>query len=84
MVPPGLEGGRYRPLGDEDVNRIHEASLEVLARTGIEVMHSECREIFCQAGAEIDVEHNRVFISRSMVEDALAKARESPFSIWLS
>lgn len=75
VVPAGLEGGRYKPLADEDVKRIHEASLEVLERTGIEVMPSECREIFREAGAEIDEENNRVFIPRSMVEDALATAQ---------
>ncbi len=75
VVPPGLEGGWYKPLRDEDVKRIHQASLEVLERTGIEVMPSECREIFRQAGARIDEEHNRVFIPRNMVADALATAR---------
>lgn len=75
VVPAGLEGGWYKPLKDEDVTRIHEASLEVLERTGIEVVPSECREIFRQAGAEIDEENSRVFIPRSMVEDALVTAR---------
>ena len=75
IVPPGLEGGWYKPLRDEDVKRIHEASLEVLEHTGIEVMPSECREIFRQAGARIDEEQDRVFIPRGMVEDALATAR---------
>ena len=59
VVPPGLEGGWYKPLRDEDVKRIHEASLEVLERTGIEVMPSECREIFRQAGARVDEELDR-------------------------
>ncbi|MCZ7572975.1 MAG: trimethylamine methyltransferase family protein [Ardenticatenaceae bacterium] len=75
IVPPGLEGGRYKPLRDKDVRRIHEASLEVLERTGIEVVPSECREMFRQAGARLDAENNRLFIPRSMVEDALATAR---------
>ncbi len=74
-VLPGLEGGWYKPLKDDDVKRIHEASLAVLERTGIQVMPSECREIFRQAGARVDDEHNRVFIPPSMVEDALATAR---------
>jgi trimethylamine--corrinoid protein Co-methyltransferase len=72
---PGVEGGWYKPLKNEDVKRIHEASLEVLERTGIEVLPSECREIFGRAGAKIDQENNRVFIPRSLVEDALGTAR---------
>ncbi|MBI1877865.1 MAG: trimethylamine methyltransferase family protein [Chloroflexi bacterium] len=74
VVPPGLSGGWYKPLKAEDVERIHEASLTVLERTGIEVMPSECREIFRQAGAKIDETHNRVFIPREMVKEALAIA----------
>lgn len=77
VVPPGLQGGWYRPLRDEDVERIHAASLEVLERTGIEVPPSECREIFRAAGARVDEGRNRVFIPQPMVEDALATARRA-------
>ncbi len=75
VVPAGMIGGQYRPLKEEDVGRIHEASLTVLERTGIEVVESEAREIFQKAGARIDEENNRVFIPRTMVEDALTKAQ---------
>ena len=78
-VRGGLPGGGFKPLSDGDVRRIHEASLEVLERTGIEVMPSECREIFRTAGATIDEARNRVFIPRSMVDDALASARNKVF-----
>lgn len=75
VVPPGLMGGWYKPLDEVGLKQIHEASLTVLEQTGIEVQPSECREIFRRAGARLDDEHNRVFIPRSMVEDALATAR---------
>ena len=54
VVQPGLLGGQYKPLKDEDVRRISEASLELLERVGIEVQPSECRDIFARAGARID------------------------------
>lgn len=73
-VRPGLLGGRYKPLSEDDIRRIHEASLTVLERTGIEVMPSECRDIFRAAGARVDENAHRVYIPRAMVEDALAKA----------
>ncbi len=75
VVIPGQEGGWYKPLTDKGLKRIHEASLTVLERTGIEVMPSECREIFRRAGARVDDGNNRVFIPRGMVEDALSTAR---------
>ena len=74
VIPPGLEGGQYRPLTDEQVQRIHDAALSVLERTGVEVLESECRQIFEQVGARVDTARNRVFISRPMVEAALKTA----------
>ncbi len=71
---PGLRGGQYKPLSEEEVKQIHRASLAVLEQTGIEVMPSECREIFKDAGAHIDEDNNRVYISKAMVEHALASA----------
>ncbi|MFZ0548651.1 MAG: trimethylamine methyltransferase family protein, partial [Candidatus Promineifilaceae bacterium] len=74
--PPGLEGGRYRPLSDADVQRIHDAALQVLVQTGVEVVESECREIFEKAGARVDKAQDRVFLSKELVEAALAQANK--------
>jgi trimethylamine--corrinoid protein Co-methyltransferase len=75
--PPGLEGGRYRPLSDSDVQRIHEAALQVLERTGVEVVESECRDIFAAAGARVDKGRDRVFLSGELIEAALAQANRN-------
>jgi trimethylamine--corrinoid protein Co-methyltransferase len=74
VAPGGLETRAYQPLSESDIKRIHEASLDVLEQTGIEVLPSEARQIFAQAGAMVDESDNRVRIPRAMVEDALAKA----------
>jgi trimethylamine--corrinoid protein Co-methyltransferase len=74
VAPGGLETRAYRPLSDADVARIHEASLTVLEKTGIQVEASEARDIFADAGATVDAENNRVYIPRAMVEDAIARA----------
>lgn len=71
-LPPGLEGGQYKPLADADVQRIHQAALTVLERTGVEVLESECRHILEQAGARLDRARDRVFFPPNMVEQALA------------
>lgn len=73
-LPPGLPGGRYRPLDEAGVDRIHNASLTVLERTGVRIVDSECRTLFERAGALVDREADRVFIPRTLVEDALSKA----------
>jgi len=74
VAPGGLATRAYQPLSESDIKKIHEASLDVLERTGIEVLPSEVRQIFSQAGARIDESANRVRIPKAMVEDALAKA----------
>ncbi len=68
----GLVGGQYRPLTDDQVVQIHEASLAVLERTGVQVEQPEALDLFREAGARI--EGNRVRLSRSLVEDAVDKA----------
>jgi trimethylamine--corrinoid protein Co-methyltransferase len=59
-------------LTDAEVKRIHEASLQVLQRTGVQVEQREALELFREAGA--DVQENRVRLSRALVEDAIDKA----------
>ncbi|MCZ7543525.1 MAG: trimethylamine methyltransferase family protein [Anaerolineae bacterium] len=74
VAPAGLSTHAYRPLTEDDIRRIHDASLTVLARTGVQVQPSEARDIFARAGARVDEANNRVYIPRSMVEDALSQA----------
>jgi trimethylamine--corrinoid protein Co-methyltransferase len=76
-LPPGLEGGQYRPLTEADVHRIHEAALTVLERTGVEVFESECRDILAAHGARVDAARNRVFLPRAMVAGALQLANRA-------
>ncbi len=68
----GLVGGQYKPLTDREVERIHEASLAVLERTGVQVDEPEALELFKEAGA--DVQQNRVRLPRALVEDAIDSA----------
>ncbi|MCJ7567148.1 MAG: trimethylamine methyltransferase family protein, partial [Anaerolineales bacterium] len=68
----GLVGGQYKPLTVEDVKRIHEASLAILDRTGVQVDDPETLRLFEDAGAEVD--GTRVRLSSSLVEDSIAKA----------
>ncbi len=68
----GLVGGRYKPLTDEQVRRIHQASLAILERTGVQVEEPEALRLFTEAGTDVD--GNRVRLSQSLIEDTLDKA----------
>jgi len=69
-----LRGGQYQILSQEEVERIHNASLQILKRTGIKSRQQEILQIFSDAGAEVDFEQGRVRIPPSLVEDAINKA----------
>ncbi|MBL8057547.1 MAG: trimethylamine methyltransferase family protein, partial [Anaerolineales bacterium] len=73
-LPPGLEGGQYRPLSEAAVQRIHEGALSILERTGVEIFDSECRSILAAAGARVDAARDRVYLPRQMVAAALKLA----------
>jgi len=68
----GWSGGTYKPLTDTQVKRIHQASLSILKRTGVEVEHTEAAQLFAQAGAEVD--GSRVHIPEALIEETLEKA----------
>jgi trimethylamine--corrinoid protein Co-methyltransferase len=50
----GLSGGQYKPLSDEDINKIHATSLRVFSEIGVQVNFPEALELFRKAGATID------------------------------
>ena len=65
----------FRIWDDEACRRIHEASLTLLAHTGIEMKDRRTRELCAAAGAA--VEGSRVRIPSSLVDAALASAPRS-------
>ena len=72
-VRAGLEGGRYRPLTEAEIKRVHEAALDVLEHIGFSNAIPSCVEIMTAAGARLNDE-GRLVIPRALVEDTLAKA----------
>lgn len=72
-VRPGLEGGRYRPLDQADLERIHEAALTVLERVGFANAIPSCLDALTGAGAEHGAD-GRVRFPRNLVMDAVRRA----------
>jgi trimethylamine---corrinoid protein Co-methyltransferase len=63
---------RMSVLSAEQVEQIHQATLELLERTGVQITHSRGVELLHGAGAHVD--GSRVRIPAWMVEDAIRKA----------
>ena len=73
MFSPELE---FRPrlsvINDNQIQQIHQATLEVLERTGVQITHSRALELLDGAGARVD--GDRVRFPAWLVEDAIRKA----------
>jgi trimethylamine--corrinoid protein Co-methyltransferase len=61
-------------LTDAELNDIHQATLEVLEKTGLFIETDEALEVFDGAGAEVDRQQKIVKIPPQMVEDAIQSA----------
>ncbi|MFP6729199.1 MAG: trimethylamine methyltransferase family protein [Alphaproteobacteria bacterium] len=72
-VKAGLSGGRYLPLTEAEVRRVHSAALDVLEQIGLARAIPSCVELFTDAGGKMSDE-GRLLIPRALVEDALAQA----------
>ncbi|HEX3000607.1 MAG TPA: trimethylamine methyltransferase family protein, partial [Armatimonadota bacterium] len=68
-------------LSDEQIERVHEASLRILGEMGVEVPHADMLSRFAEAGARVDFERQVVRIPAVCVENCLRTAGKQ-FSIF--
>src|SRR5579862_6120039 len=72
-VHPGMEGGRYRALSDEDVLKIHRTALRLLEEVGLADAPPSGVEYLTRAGCRLS-EHGRLLFPAALVEDTVARA----------
>lgn len=65
----------FQLLNQDDLSRIHEASLDILAKTGVVFQSEECRNILKHHGARVDGQI--VFMSKKMVNTAVKSSPET-------
>jgi trimethylamine--corrinoid protein Co-methyltransferase len=70
---------RLHVLSETKINKLYQAALECLERTGVDVPNKEAQELLADAGADVD--GSRIRIARSIIETALRTAPQS-FSIY--
>jgi len=76
---PAHSNLQFRVLSDEKIQRIYQATLECLQRTGVNVLNEEARALFAAAGAQVD--GMRVRIPADIIRNALATAPHG-FDLW--
>ncbi len=69
--------GQLNPWTDDDLARIHKASLRILERTGVQVQHDEVLDILENSDAVVDRDRRVVRFPGDVVEDRM---RNSPGS----
>src|ERR1700691_5545488 len=72
-VRPGMSGGRYKPLSDADVLRIHHAALDVLENIGLADATPGGIEYMTAAGARLN-SAGRLIFPRALGEGTVARA----------
>ena len=64
-------------LRDEQVEKIHQGTLEILEETGIRIEHDRALELFADSGCKVNFKDKRVRIPGYLVEECLNKAPSS-------
>jgi trimethylamine--corrinoid protein Co-methyltransferase len=86
---------QFRVLSDRQIEKVYQATLECLNRTGVNVLNAEARDLLVRAGARVDaragarvdaragarVEGVRVRIPPHIIQDAVAATPRS-FTLW--
>ncbi len=65
---------KFQVLTDEQINRIHAASIRILETVGVRIAHTEILTKFKQAGAEVDESVELVKIPEHLVMDSLERS----------
>ena len=71
---PGLEGGKFRPLGNQEVQAIHETALTLLETLGLSQAIPSMVEMVTTAGGSL-TDDGRLLFPRVLVETTLAQVR---------
>ena len=70
---------QFRVLSDQQIEKVYQATLACLNRTGVQVHNAEARELLARAGAQVD--GLRVRIPPHIIQDAIASTPRT-FTIW--
>jgi len=68
---------RYEMLSQDDIKRIHDATVEVLSEVGVKVYHDEALRLLADAGAEVDVNNHTAKIGEALLMESVDKAGKS-------
>jgi trimethylamine--corrinoid protein Co-methyltransferase len=71
-VQPGMKSGIFQPLTKAEMDRIHEAALNILETVGFAEAIPSCIEMVTEAGGKL-TDEGRLLFPRGLVEDVLER-----------
>lgn len=74
MLKGGIETDVLKVIKDEDVQKIHKASMKVLEEVGVQVGEKEALDLCAEKGAKVDFENHRVYFTEDIVMQAVDTA----------
>ena len=74
MIGKGLVGGRFKPLTEESIGRVHQTAMRVIEEVGFEVNSEAALEFFKMAGARVDRERRQVRLSEKRAMELIEMA----------
>ncbi len=80
QLPWRVPRNPYRPievLSEDQIEAIHDTSMQILEEIGMDFLHPEARDILERAGARVEAGGERVRFERGLIEAALAHAPPS-------
>jgi trimethylamine--corrinoid protein Co-methyltransferase len=72
---------KFEMISPAEVEQIHAASVEILAKVGVRFGGRKALEVFAAAGAKVDFDQERVWIPESLVEKGLGETT-GRFCLW--
>ncbi len=67
-------GGQYEVLDEGDIKNIHESTMQVLGKVGLDIRYEPALELLEKGGARVDRDFNRVYIPRELVSKCIKQA----------
>jgi trimethylamine--corrinoid protein Co-methyltransferase len=74
MIREGLAGGRFKPLTEESIYRIHQTAMRVIEEVGFEVNSQAALELFEVTGGRVDWERRQVRLSEKRAMELIEMA----------
>ena len=64
----------YEIVGQDEIEAIHNASMQILENTGVRFLDDEALDLWTHAGAKVDRAEKQVWLDRGLIMELLAQA----------